>query len=123
MADCYTWLAVFGWSEARQAMPQARQTANRALELDETLAAAHVSLGNVKALYNWDWPGAEREFKSALELSPGDADTHFAYSVTYHPTGTPGRSAGENPTCAGSGSAVDLQDLRGRHDLQRPPRV
>jgi TolB-like protein len=68
MADCYTWLAVFGWSAARQAMPQARQAANHALELDETLAAAHVSLGYVKALYDWDWPGAEREFKRALEL-------------------------------------------------------
>ena len=83
MADCYTWLAVFGWSAARQAMPQARQAANHALELDETLAAAHVSLGYVKALYDWDWPGAEREFKRALELSPGDADIHFAYGVTY----------------------------------------
>lgn len=83
MADCYTWLGVFGWTEARQAMPQARRAANRALQLDETLAAAHVSLGYVKALYDWDWPGAEREFKRALELSPGDADVHFAYSVTY----------------------------------------
>jgi tetratricopeptide (TPR) repeat protein len=69
MADCSTWLGVFGWSAARQAMPQARQAANRALQLDETLAAAHVSLGYVKALYDWDWPG--------------DADAHFAYSVTY----------------------------------------
>ncbi len=83
MADCYTWLAVFGWSPAREAMPQAREAAKRALQLDETLAAAHVSLGYVKALYDWDWPGAEREFRRALELSPGDADVHFAYSVTY----------------------------------------
>ena len=64
-------------------MPQARQAANRALKLDETLAAAHVSLGYVKTLYDWDWRGAEREFKRALQLSPGDADGHFAYSVTY----------------------------------------
>ena len=83
MADCYTWLGVFGWTAARQAMPEARQAANRALQLDETLAAAHVSLGYVKALYDWDWRGAGREFKRALELSPGDADAHFAYSVTY----------------------------------------
>src|ERR1017187_3838334 len=83
MADCYTWLGVFGWSAAQQAMPQARQAANRALQLDETLVAAHDSLGYVKALYDWDWPGAERELKRALELSPGDADAHFAYSVAY----------------------------------------
>ncbi|MGA2735970.1 MAG: hypothetical protein ABSG65_00810 [Bryobacteraceae bacterium] len=83
MADCYTWLGVFGWFTAREAMPQAREAANHALRLDETLAAAHVSLGYVKALHDWDWPGAEREFKRALDLSPGDADVHFAYSVTY----------------------------------------
>jgi serine/threonine-protein kinase len=83
LADYYTWLAVFGWNAAREAMPQARQAANHALQLDETLAAAHVSLGYVKALYDWDWPGAEREFQRAVELSPGDADAHFAYSVTY----------------------------------------
>lgn len=83
MADCYTWLAVFGWSASGEAMPLAREAAHHALQLDETLAAAHVSLGYVKALYDWDWPGAAVEFKRALELSPGDADVHFAYSVTY----------------------------------------
>jgi len=83
LADCHTWLGVFGWSPAREAMPQARAAANRALQLDETLAAAHISLGYVKALYDWDWPGAGREFKRALELSPGDPDAHFAYSLTY----------------------------------------
>lgn len=83
LADCYTWLAVFGWAPAHEAMPQARDAARRALQLDETLAAAHVSLGYVKALYDWDWPGAEKEFQRALDLSPGDADVHFAYSITY----------------------------------------
>lgn len=83
LADCYTWLGVFGFAPAREAMPQARDAGLHALRLDESLAAAHVSLGYVKALYDWDWPGAEREFKRALELSPGDADVHFAYSVTY----------------------------------------
>jgi serine/threonine-protein kinase len=83
LADCHTWLGVFGWSPAREAMPQARAAANRALQLDDTLAAAHISLGYVKALYDWDWPGAAREFKRALELSPGDPDVHFAYSLTY----------------------------------------
>jgi TolB-like protein/Tfp pilus assembly protein PilF len=83
MADCYTWLGVFGFTEAREAMPQARDAAVHALKLDDSLAAAHVSLGYVKALYDWDWPGAKREFDRAAELSPGDADVHFAYSITY----------------------------------------
>jgi TolB-like protein/tetratricopeptide (TPR) repeat protein len=83
LADCHTWLGVFGWSPAGKAMPLAREAANRALYLDETLAAAHISLGYVKSLYDWDWPGAQREFRRALELSPGDPDAHFAYSLTY----------------------------------------
>jgi len=83
LADSYTWLGVFGYLPAREAMPQAREAASRALRLDGSLAAAHVSLGYVKALYDWDWPGAAREFERALELSPGDADVHFAYAVAY----------------------------------------
>jgi TolB-like protein/Flp pilus assembly protein TadD len=83
LADCHTWLGVFGWSPAAKAMPEAREAANHALHLDETLAAAHISLGYVKSLYDWDWPGAQREFRRALELSPGDPDAHFAYSLTY----------------------------------------
>jgi len=83
LADCHTWLGVFGWEEARVAMPEAREAADKALRLDESLASAHVSLGYVKALYDWDWAGAEREFKRAIELSPGDADVHFAYSLAY----------------------------------------
>ena len=71
-----------GRRRARPCRKRARPPTAR-LQLDESLAAAHVSLGYVKALYDWDWPGAEREFKRALELSPGDADVHFAYSVTY----------------------------------------
>ena len=83
LADCYTWLGVFGWSPAQQAMPRAREASGRALRLDETLSAAHISLAYVKALYDWDWPGAEHEFQRALELNPGDPEAHFAYSVTY----------------------------------------
>jgi TolB-like protein len=83
LADCHTWLAVFGWAPAEEAMPQARDAANRALQLDDTLAAAHISLGYVKALYDWDWPGADREFQGALALNPGDPDAHFAYALSY----------------------------------------
>jgi len=83
LADCYTWLATFGWMPAQQGMPKAREAAQHALKIDETLAAAHISLGYVKALHDWDWPGAGREFARALELSPGDPDAHFAYSLTY----------------------------------------
>jgi TolB-like protein/DNA-binding winged helix-turn-helix (wHTH) protein/Flp pilus assembly protein TadD len=63
----------------REAMPKAKAAATRALELDETLAEAHASLGRVLAAYDWDWTGAEKEYKRALELNPRYATTHQWY--------------------------------------------
>ncbi|MHC4175105.1 MAG: protein kinase domain-containing protein, partial [Planctomycetota bacterium] len=51
-----------------------------ALEIDETLAEAHASLGYIKSGYDWDWVGGEREYKRAIELNPGYATAHEAYS-------------------------------------------
>jgi serine/threonine-protein kinase len=83
LADCYTWLATFGVLPARETMPKAREAAMEALRLDERLDAAHISLGYVKSLYDWDWPGAEREYKRALEPGGGQSDVLFAYGITY----------------------------------------
>jgi TolB-like protein/DNA-binding winged helix-turn-helix (wHTH) protein/Flp pilus assembly protein TadD len=63
----------------REAMPKAKAAAIRALELDETLAEAHVSLGRVLAAYDWDWDGAEKEYKRAIELNPRYATAHQWY--------------------------------------------
>jgi hypothetical protein len=49
---------------------QQRQAAQKALEIDETLAEGHVALGNLKRGHDWDWRGAEREYKRAIELNP-----------------------------------------------------
>ena len=43
---------------------------NKALDLDETLAEAHCTLGLIKSWYDWDWTGAGREFQAALALDP-----------------------------------------------------
>ncbi|HAF13003.1 MAG TPA: hypothetical protein DCK99_04730, partial [Blastocatellia bacterium] len=63
----------------REAMPKAKAAAMRALELDETLAEAHVSLGRVLAAYDWEWTSAEREYKRAIELNPRYATAHQWY--------------------------------------------
>jgi DNA-binding winged helix-turn-helix (wHTH) protein/TolB-like protein/Flp pilus assembly protein TadD len=63
----------------RDAMPKAKAAAIRALELDETLAEAHVSLGRVLAAYDWDWTNAEKEYKRAIELNPRYATAHQWY--------------------------------------------
>jgi adenylate cyclase len=59
-----------------EAMPKARGAAEKALEIDDTLAEAHASLALVKAFYEWDWAGAEDEYKRAIELNPGYASAH-----------------------------------------------
>ncbi len=58
---------------AREVLPKARAAAAKPLELDGSLAEAHTALG-YKLWYDWDWPGAEKEFKRVLELNPSDSE-------------------------------------------------
>lgn len=83
LADTYVWMGFFGAMPPNEAMPKARQAALKALAIDGSLAAAHTSLGYVKSLNEFDWPGAELEFKRALQLNSGDSDAHFGYGITY----------------------------------------
>jgi serine/threonine-protein kinase len=62
-----------------EVMPKAKAAAQRALELDNTLAQAHTAMAMVKTAFEWDWLGAEREFKRALVLHPDDATAHGWY--------------------------------------------
>jgi tetratricopeptide (TPR) repeat protein len=68
----------------REAMPKAMAAAMRALELDETLGEAHASLAMIKAQYDWDGPGAEKEFRRAIELNPSYAIAHQWYGFLLH---------------------------------------
>jgi TolB-like protein/Tfp pilus assembly protein PilF len=80
VADSYIVLGGHGHLPVNDAFPKARTAASKALELDEGLTEAHVSLATVKTFYDWDWPGSEREFKRALELNPNYATAHHWYS-------------------------------------------
>jgi DNA-binding winged helix-turn-helix (wHTH) protein/TolB-like protein/Flp pilus assembly protein TadD len=62
-----------------ETMRKAKDAANKALEIDPNLGQAHRALANVKAYYDWDWAGAENEFKRAVELDPNSGDTHIEY--------------------------------------------
>lgn len=75
MADCYYRLSN-AYLKPAQAMPRARAAALRALEIDDTLAEAHAALGLVKMLHDWDWPGAELEFRRALDLNQNSSMAH-----------------------------------------------
>ena len=79
LADSYILLAQFSLLPAKEAYAKAREAATKALELDDTLGEAHNALATVRADYDWDWPGAEREYRRAVELNPGYATAHQWY--------------------------------------------
>jgi TolB-like protein/DNA-binding winged helix-turn-helix (wHTH) protein/lipoprotein NlpI len=77
LADSYTLLALYG--QGITGMANAKAAAEKALQLDGTLAEAHTSLAAVKVLHDWDWQGAEQEFHRAIELNPNFAQAHHWY--------------------------------------------
>lgn len=81
LADCYHRFAQFGISPTAEAIPKATAAATKALELDDSLAEAHATLGVIKFRYLWDLPAAERDFKRALELDPHYATAHMWYGL------------------------------------------
>jgi tetratricopeptide (TPR) repeat protein len=82
IADTYCLLAAIGYDvlPARAAVPKAKAAALKALELDDSLAEAHASLGQVLKDHEWDFPAAERSYQKALALDPEYATAHHWYS-------------------------------------------
>jgi tetratricopeptide (TPR) repeat protein len=79
LADCYSMLPFYGEWLPDRAFAKARTAALKALELDRNLAEGHVSLGAVKSWYDWDWEGAEKEYKHAIQLNPNYVTAHHWY--------------------------------------------
>ena len=79
LANTYNVITIYGPLSVSESMEKSRAAALRAVELDETLAEAHVALGAVKIMHEWDWPGAERELKRAIALDPKAAGGHNLY--------------------------------------------
>jgi TolB-like protein/Tfp pilus assembly protein PilF len=69
------------------AMPKAKVAAKRALELDDSLPEAHTAMARVLAAYDWDWQGAEREYKRAIELNPRYPVAHQWYGGYFEAQG------------------------------------
>jgi len=80
-----------------EAMPLARQSAERARALDEELAEAWAVLGRVKMEYDWDWDGAEADLAHAVALNPNSVDTLDAYGQFLSTMGTGRRRAAAVP--------------------------
>ncbi len=84
LANTYNVIGTYpGGLPAKESMPKAKEAALKALELDDMLAEAHTALAFVKSKYEWDWAGAEREFKRALELNPHYVDGRYFYAYIY----------------------------------------
>ena len=85
LAEAYAMLGFRGGFPSKDALSDAKKAALKAIELDDTLAEPHASLGFIAETYEWDWPAAERQYKQALELNPGYAQAHNWYGgyLTY----------------------------------------
>jgi len=83
LADAYMVLVTYNSLAPAQGFPKAKAAAARALEMNEDLPEAHTSLAFVRFGYDWDWAGAAKEFKRALELGPGCANAH-QWSALFH---------------------------------------
>ena len=82
LAQAYMELGgVFGFMPPGETYPKAHDALERALSIDDNLAAAHSSLADFYLVYEWNWPASEKEFKRAIELDPNDPDSHRSYGT------------------------------------------
>lgn len=80
LADTFNLFANYGLMTPAEAFPRAKAAALKSIQLDETLAEPHASLGFTKHHFDWDWRGAEAEYQRAIELSPSYASAHARYA-------------------------------------------
>ena len=79
LSDCYQLQGFYHFAPPSEAYPRAKAAALKALSMDNSLAQAHVSLLSTLTDYDWDWQGAEREFKAAIALDPNYAVAYQYY--------------------------------------------
>jgi serine/threonine protein kinase/tetratricopeptide (TPR) repeat protein len=81
LADSYNMLGSYCSLSPRDAYPRAKAAARKALEINDSLAEAHASLGFVTLAYDWDWDYADLIFKRAIELDPAYANARLWHSL------------------------------------------
>ncbi len=81
LANCYNASRDQGLLSPKEAMQKAREMAEKAVKIDETLPEAHDALATVKTWFDWDWEGGERHYRRALELNPGFALARQRYAI------------------------------------------
>ncbi|MFZ0706475.1 MAG: winged helix-turn-helix domain-containing protein [Candidatus Korobacteraceae bacterium] len=97
LADAYIMAGSYGYSimPPKEAMPKAEAAVQKALSIDNSLAEAHSSLAYIKFTYDWDWAGAEQEFRQAIALNPLYDTAHHWYSHELMAMGRPEEAMAE----------------------------
>lgn len=80
LADCYTLMPAWALMPPKEGHPKAKEAAQHALSIDETLAEAHTALAHTLHNYDWNWKGSEKEYSRAIQLNPNYATAHHWYS-------------------------------------------
>jgi TolB-like protein/Tfp pilus assembly protein PilF len=81
LSESYVTLGAYGGSNPADALWKAQFAAERALQLDSNLSAAHTALAGVKTDRDWDWKGAEEEYRRAIAMNPSDSTAHHWYGL------------------------------------------
>jgi serine/threonine-protein kinase len=87
LAGAYITLGFYGYVAPKQAAPNAKEAAQMALKLDETLAYPRAALAMLKFGFDWDWVGADTEFRRAIAWSPSDAIARYWYGIFLQQSG------------------------------------
>jgi serine/threonine-protein kinase len=82
LADCYIMAGFYDHLPPADAFPQAKTAALKALEIDDQLAEAHISLAAIRTFYEWDWLDAERDFKQGIRLNCNSVKGHHWYACS-----------------------------------------
>jgi tetratricopeptide (TPR) repeat protein len=124
LADCYHMNALYSDASTEDMYAKATAAAKKALELDDSLAEAHSSLADIKHEFEWDFPGAAREYQRALELNPNYPTARQWYAQFLSNMGQHEEAIAEikravtlDPTALViSGAAGDIYSNAGQHD-------
>ena len=115
LADAYLILGYYNTLSPVEAYPKAKAAALKALELYDSLAEPHATLGVVRRDFEWDWPGAEEEFRRAIELNPGLAQAYHWRGTLLSMLGMHAESLRDKTTAL----AIDPLSVVIRTDLAR----
>jgi len=87
LADTFGLLPAYNFAKPKEAMPKAKYYAEEAIKRNSELASAYVSIAWVKHIYEYDWAGAEVNYRRGIELNPNYATAHHWYGILLYGTG------------------------------------